>query len=435
MIKLILIYFLFPLMAYSGNIGLCGGKMFLQRQEMIGHLILQLKEAQGNNKDIYKKRLKDDFGYIGIENLIRYKEDSLNDVFLDLLKNEDFYVKYKTLYILRHYKKENIYGLLPFLDSTNVYLKDMAISSLTEAGDKDILPVLKKYPEKTTNEYIKTSIIYAVNKISRDLKVLFPDFNYDLKPEKLSEYRYYRSGDKIDGYQESFSQIYLNKNDLPEAASFIPPIIGYWDEFIIKGRRESFGVGGGIRKHVGDDCGWFRDGASVHAIGDGIIRLIHHSPDWGFLIVIEHQLKNNEYLCSVYGHLSKEIYVRAGDIVKKGDKIGVIGLSYSVENGGYGAHLHFGISKGPFLKSEYAHAGNVSVQMDNKDQKVKEYRFTENGTELIFEGGLKITLDDGIKRTEKQGINSDLFWLRGYEYAQDVDRLWLDPQEFLKNYK
>ena len=192
MIKLLLIYILFPLVLYSGNIGLCGGKLFPQRQKMIDNLIFQLKEADENEKDIYKKRLIDDFGYIGIENLIRYKENSLNDIFLDLLDHDDFYVKFKSLYALRHYKKENVSSIMPFLNSTNLYLKDMAVSSLTEIGDKNLLPVLEQYLETETNEYIKSSLKYAIQKINKDLKLLFPDFNFGVENKKLVKYRYYK---------------------------------------------------------------------------------------------------------------------------------------------------------------------------------------------------------------------------------------------------
>ncbi len=439
MFKLILIYTLFPILLYSKNIGSCGGKFFIERQKMVNRLVLQIREADKEAYP-YKKKLIEDFGYIGIENIIRYKEDSLNDVLITLLEHMDFYVKYKSLYALRHYekyKKKNAQFILPFLDSEDLYLKDMAISTLTETGDKSLIPAFRKALKKATNEYMINSLKYATNKIIRDSKLLFPDFNYGMEKEKLLKYEYYKMGDKIKGYKERFSQIYLKKIEsweFPGADSFTPPILDYYNDLAFKGKRRSFGAGGST-KHVGDDCAWFRDGASVHAIAGGIVRIIHHSPDWGFLIVIEHRLKDDKYLCSVYGHLSKEIYIKAGDRVKKGDKIGTIGLSYSVENGGYGAHLHFGISKGRWLKSKYDHARNISIQADNKELKVKEYRFSEKGTELIFEEGLTLLLSDSQKVKNAKGVNNYLFWLKGYEFSKDVDRLWLDPYEFFEERK
>jgi len=424
MIRLLGLFILYPLLLYSNNIGLSGGKLFLQRQKMIDNLVFQLKQK---GQSPVKKRLIDEFGYIGIENLIRYKEESLVPVYMDLLKFDDFYVKYKALYALRHCTNWDYKAIKPFLRSTNLYFNDMAVSTLTERNDKELIKILHKYKEKTENIYIKKSIRFAIQRINKDLKLTFPDFNYEIKKGQLTKYRYYKMGESIKGYQEKYSQIYLKNINYPVASSFLPPIIGYEKEFIFKGKRISFGVGGEKHKHVGDDCGWFREGASVYAIGNGIIRLIHHSPDWGFLMVIEHQLTNKKYICSIYGHLSKEIYLRAGDIVKKGDKIGTIGLSYSIENGGYGAHLHFGISKGPWLKSKYNYGQNLSVEYNGKIQKVNEYKLTEKGAELTFENGLKVKLQE-----MQDNMTDYLFWLKGYEFSKDVDRLWIDPQEFFK---
>ncbi len=431
MLKIIFIYLLFPLTIYAGNIGLCGGKFFLKRQKLIDFLVLELKHSDEDQKKICSEKIINEYGYIGIENLIRYNENFLKEIFLKLLNHKDFYVQYKSLYALRKYKELNNDILLTFLNSTNIYLKDMAFSSLAESSNISITNKLNHFLKYETNQYIQSSLKYAKKRITKDLHRIFPDFNYVIKKGKLNKFIYYKSGDKIKHYQEKYSKLFLKNKELLYADSFIPPIIKYEKEFIFKGRRISFGVGDKI-KHTGDDCGWFREGASVYAIGTGIIRLIHHSPDWGFLIVIEHKLKDNSYICSIYGHLSMEIYVKAGDIVNKGDKIGTIGLSYSIENGGYGAHLHFGISKGRWLKSKYTYGHNISVIYNNKEQEVEKFRLTENGIEIIFKGGMQVNLEEMNKDKKLQDY---LFWLKGYEFSKDIDRIWLDPQEFLKKYK
>ncbi|MBU1078617.1 MAG: peptidoglycan DD-metalloendopeptidase family protein [Spirochaetes bacterium] len=399
MIKIIILSFLFPLMVEAGNIGLCGGKLFLERQKLIDSLVLQLKNAGQSEKQEYRERIIKEYGYIGIENLIRYREDALKDVFISLLQHEDFYVRYKSIYALRFYGNVDKRILMPFLSSTNQFLKEMAVSTLTEISN-------------------------TRNKVPRT----FPDFNYGINSDRLKEAEYFRDTKKIEGYEERFTRLFLPSADLPIADSFTAPVIRYDEDFIFKGPRISFGAGESI-KHTGDDCGWFREGSSVFAIGKGIVRLVHHSPDWGFLMVIEHRMKDGGYISSIYGHLSQEIYIVPGDIVKKGEKIGTIGLSYSVENGGYGAHLHFGISKGPWLKSKHNYAQNISVMHDNKKQMVKEYRFTEKGVEMVLESGMIITAGEE-KNTED--LNRYLFWLKGYEFSKDIDRIWLDPREFLK---
>jgi murein DD-endopeptidase MepM/ murein hydrolase activator NlpD len=84
------------------------------------------------------------------------------------------------------------------------------------------------------------------------------------------------------------------------------------------------------------------------AIGNGLVREVRCAPTWGFMLVIEHVLPDGQRFCSLYAHLSPFVCVAPGDSVTKGRKIGSIGRGYTWENGGYVAHLHFGIHKGPF---------------------------------------------------------------------------------------
>ena len=217
---------LLPLTLYSRNIGLCGGDLFHERQKIINRLVLKIKNAREDKRYPHKKKLIEDFGYIGIENIIRYDEDTLNGVFLVLLEHMDFYVRYKALYALRRNKqhiKKNMPFILPFLDSDNLYLKDMAISSLTEAGNSSILPALEKALKKETNEYVINSLQYAINRIKRNSKQIFPDFNHGLKKERLTEYWHYKMGEGIENYKERVSRIYFKKvllTNFPRALSF-----------------------------------------------------------------------------------------------------------------------------------------------------------------------------------------------------------------------
>lgn len=124
--------------------------------------------------------------------------------------------------------------------------------------------------------------------------------------------------------------------------------------------------------HVGDDLGWHRDHDAVLAIAAGIVRAVRFEPSWGHLVIIEHALDaaahadlanqarefagtvseavidTAVHLCSLYGHLGPFIRVRPGHAVECGQKIGTIGRTFSRENGGYPAHLHFGLHLGPF---------------------------------------------------------------------------------------
>ena len=180
---------------------------------------------------------------------------------------------------------------------------------------------------------------------------------------------------------------------VPAARSLIAPVRDYSDA-----NRKSYGIlispdGGGSfsgKYHVGDDCAWRCDHETVVAIGNGIVRRVDLGrKSWGGLVVDEHVDAAGARFCSLYGHLGPLVCVCPGQVVRQGDKLGVVGPSYSYANGGYLAHLHFGIHRGAFLLPDQAN--------------------------------------------ERRGD-----WTCGYltpDEFHSPDHGWVDPQEFLRNYK
>ena len=70
--------------------------------------------------------------------------------------------------------------------------------------------------------------------------------------------------------------------------------------------------------------------------------------NWGGVVIVEHKnSKTKKLFYSLYGHLGKR-YCAAGDQVKKGGCVGLIGQSYTAKNGWWPAHLHFAIYIGPW---------------------------------------------------------------------------------------
>lgn len=176
--------------------------------------------------------------------------------------------------------------------------------------------------------------------------------------------------------------------DPEEAADAAPPDLA--QELVVPtrstfaGEGESFGVHTGADDlafkslvHVGADLSWQEDHATVLAIADGIVRAVRCEPSWGYLVIVEHQLDATlvpgltEYarpfaatiaetavaanggvsLCSLYAHLGPFVRVRPGERVQAGQKLGAIGRTLTWENGGYPAHLHFGVHIGPFVQT------------------------------------------------------------------------------------
>lgn len=102
--------------------------------------------------------------------------------------------------------------------------------------------------------------------------------------------------------------------------------------------------------HAADDvCN--AAGAPVYAAGDGQVMYSAKTPDsyrWGNLVAISHQNPDGSQVTSIYGHLSADRRVAAGQRVAQGQLIGFVGPSYTQENGNWGAHLHFGFRGGSY---------------------------------------------------------------------------------------
>lgn len=102
----------------------------------------------------------------------------------------------------------------------------------------------------------------------------------------------------------------------------------------------------GANNHLGDDWNGVNGGDTdlgdpIFSIGNGYVKAAYdHKLGWGKVIRIVHYRpgKSPEFIESLYAHCD-ELLVKAGDKVKKGQKIGTIGTA----DGRYKAHLHLEI--------------------------------------------------------------------------------------------
>lgn len=200
--------------------------------------------------------------------------------------------------------------------------------------------------------------------------------------------------------------------------------------------------------HVGQDMAWERDHGTVVAVADGQVRLAGYEASWGHLVVVEHrcgaeappaggpaleawkaaiapetlQAGAADRVCSVYAHLGPLLAVRAGDRVQCGQRIGVIGRSFSLENGGYVAHLHFAVHLGPFTQLRRCGAA-VDVMVNGRPHLG---RVLSAGREVT-----EVEIDTGAG-PQRRSRNSG--WLCGYisrAFWETGAHGWLDPVAFL----
>ncbi len=86
-------------------------------------------------------------------------------------------------------------------------------------------------------------------------------------------------------------------------------------------------------------------GSPIFAANNGVVYRVFYEPIGGYQIQIAHE--NDIY--TWYAHLSAQ-YVKAGDVVKRGQRIGAMGCTGSACTG---THLHFATYKGPPRRGGY----------------------------------------------------------------------------------
>jgi murein DD-endopeptidase MepM/ murein hydrolase activator NlpD len=136
---------------------------------------------------------------------------------------------------------------------------------------------------------------------------------------------------------------------LPVADEWTTPVLGYGQEEVPGAGLQPFGnPRDGGRVHTGQDCAASLDGSGLYAAAEGVVKLVHSGSDMGTLLVLEHRLDERQVVCAVYMHGGDTVFVKGGDRVEAGRLLGTMGLSFSLENGGHFAHLHYGLYPGPF---------------------------------------------------------------------------------------
>lgn len=124
----------------------------------------------------------------------------------------------------------------------------------------------------------------------------------------------------------------------PEATLFAYPIEGE----VAKGHSTDVPVFsatlGDFRVHTGVDIG-AEEGMSVMAAADGTVSKVFYDPFLGQTVELTHE----GGVTSRYSNLEKEVSVKVGDSVKRGDVIGTVGDT-SLSELADEVHLHFEIT-------------------------------------------------------------------------------------------
>lgn len=422
------------------SIGVCTRKdEFAKRQAALDPLVAELSAEENDSK---AKRLVKKLGSAAdkdIECLMRYREAALRPVFEEVAKDgKKWFTRTRALYALKMLGDRAAVPVgVECLSDRDSMVREAAATMLGHLGGEEAKAALAARREVEKDPYVLATVDASV-RLAGSEKRPYDEFPGGKEwretlvgPEgaKRVEWAWVVKGEKL------FNDYDARTLDYPEATKFVYPIQRYDEDLFAGYPRNSFGAGG---THAGEDCAWFREGCSIYAIADGIVRMVQGAGgDWGFLVTIEHRRPDGSYLTSVYGHMGFDVLVRAGDVVKSGQKIGTQGLSTAVENGGYGSHLHFGLGDGPFRRPAGLAAGDeVNVDLgDGKQGKAPVLRLVY-AKEKKNRYGFPLTAfvvrrADGTEATvevPEQPTANELGWFQAY--VKDC-RGWRNPQKLL----
>lgn len=106
--------------------------------------------------------------------------------------------------------------------------------------------------------------------------------------------------------------------------------------------------------HGGIDITTVDNNTPVYAAGEGMVVAISRNQSCGNNIVyIQHRFKNGDTYTTSYWHMRK-VFVEEGDTVDKNTQIGIMGGAASDHDAcALGAHVHFVIATGLYLKDYY----------------------------------------------------------------------------------
>jgi murein DD-endopeptidase MepM/ murein hydrolase activator NlpD len=116
-------------------------------------------------------------------------------------------------------------------------------------------------------------------------------------------------------------------------------------------------------------------GAPVHSIGDGVVTWAYDvHQGWGNVIIVRYGYRDPasgqvRFIDALYGHL-RDMLVKVGQIVKRGQKIGTIGNN----RGMYAAHLHFEIRHNLAIGMQRESVARDMANWADPTEFIKKYR-------------------------------------------------------------
>ncbi len=264
-----------------------------------------------------------------IEAIKRFRNPELKDLFVALLRHDDWHVRHRALLVLEAVgDAAAIEEILPLLSHPHRRLRERAAITLLRLWDGRKPSDLEKLVANEEDFHVRQCLAALARRMEGTLPVLV------LEPEQVLGGR---GGLSVVPYVEtaapSTAEPRVGKGPPPFTKRWTMPLLGWGEEEVLDAPLEPFGEG-----HPGVDKGACLDGSGIYAAADGIVRSLSADE-----IVLEHQIARKGPLLATYLHAGGVVFVEPGERVLGGQLLGTIGMGHSAGNGGCFAHLEYRI--------------------------------------------------------------------------------------------
>jgi hypothetical protein len=312
------------------------------------------------------KAFVDAHGLDGIEVAKRCRNPELYDLFVALLDAKDWRVQHRALFAIEHYRNPAaIARAVPLLAHENVRVRERAALAVLKMwpdkgeppGADDAKKAVAQRLRAEPDAHVRSCLEALDARIAGKLYVerMYEEFCV-AGADGLSLTPFLDGFDHLAAVAPGYKPKGVSETSGPDASKFgaattwTTPLL-LWDDEEVQGTSlQPFANlrQNGTVYHTGKDVGACIDGAGYYAAADGVVKFVFSGGDMGTLTVIQHSPDGKSLVNAIYMHGGDTVFVKAGDRVKSGQLVGTMGMSYSIENGGHFAHLHYGMYPGAF---------------------------------------------------------------------------------------
>ena len=309
-------------------------------------------------------------GLTDIEATKRFRNPELKELFLAFAGHADWRVRHRALFALEYYGDPAVLAKAwPLLSAEEPRLREKAATTCIKLWDAkagaaaaggDPAGAVAERIRVEPNAHVRSCLQTLAARIAGKQRV---DRVYEeylrTDPDGLRWTPFLEGMDKVAQVAPGYVKKGTSKGGGGDASKlgasprWMTPLLGWGDEEVKGTSLQPFANlrANGTVHHTGLDVGACLDGAGFYAAADGYVRWVLTGTDMGTLMVLQHSPDGSETVNAVYMHGGDTVFVTGGEKVRAGQLLGTMGMSYSIENGGHFAHLHYGLYPGAFAET------------------------------------------------------------------------------------